>query len=76
MTFPVMKRRETLGQITGYDLKGDAVTIWVDRDGQQTVLSCIAKGHLYRHTVDHSANLESEAARVFELTNLKFSRVH
>jgi hypothetical protein len=71
-----MKRRQTLGQITGYDMTGDEVTIWVDRDGQTTVLSRIAKGNLYRYTVDEGTNLEAVAARIFELKEAKFNRVH
>ena len=76
MTIPAMKRRETLGQITGHDLTGEAVTIWVDREGKTTTLSRIANGNLYRYTVEDKANLEAEAARVFELTDMKFDRVH
>jgi hypothetical protein len=76
MMTPRMKRRETLGQITGFDHRGDAVTVWVDRDGQATVLSSIAKGNVHRYTVDDATNLEAEAARVFELTNVKYNRIH
>jgi len=52
------------------------VTIWVDREGKTTTLSRIANGSLYRYTVENKANLEAEAARVFELTDMRFDRVH
>ena len=76
MTIPALKRRQTLGQITGRDITGEAVTIWVDREGKTTTLSRIANGSLYRYTVENKANLEAEAARVFELTDMRFDRVH
>jgi len=71
-----MKRRETLGQITGTDLRGNVVTLWVDRDDQATVLSHVSNGMLRRHVVENPTNLEAEAARVFEIIDVKFSRVH
>ncbi len=71
-----MKKRETLGQITGTDLRGNMVTLWVDRDDEATVLSRVSNGMLTRHVVENPTNLEAEAARVFELMEVKYSRVH
>ena len=71
-----MKRRETLGQITGIDRNGHVVTLWVDRDGQETVISHLSPRTVRRHLVQDATNLEAEAAEIFKLKGIRFSRVH
>ena len=71
-----MKRRETLGQITGIDRNGHVVTLWVDRDGQETVISHLSPRTVRRHLVQDPTNLEAEAAEIFKLKGIRFSPVH
>src|SRR5438105_8004673 len=71
-----MKRRETLGQITGIDRNGKIVTLWVDRDGQETVISHLSARTIRTHLVQDPTNLETEAAEIFKLKGIRFSPVH